>query len=96
MVSSRNWFSRRLAQDPRANKNAVIENVGPLLIPDGAFVRLYDHIPQMEYSWWRASVPLSKGGPNRRLSIRGLSFDVEFVKSVFLESGIANFCNISV
>ena len=65
--------------------NAGIATIGPLLIPDAGFIRLYNHWPKTEISWWEASVPLSSRRPNKRLKIQSLSFDVEFSRTEFLE-----------
>lgn len=65
--------------------DAEIATIGPLLIPDGETIRMYAHWPNNYIEWWEASVPLSKFGPNRRLNIQSLSFDVELSKIEFLE-----------
>ena len=65
---------------------ATIRTVEPLLIPGGDVIRLYDHIPSPEVVWWEASVPLTRLGPNRRLLVQSMAFDVEMPKAEFLEA----------
>ena len=65
--------------------NACAESIVPLLHPQGEIVRLYRHWPTPEIAWWRASVPLSRGGPNRNVRIQSLEYDLELSRKEFIE-----------
>lgn len=67
-------------------EQATIRMVRDLLIPGADVIRLYDHVPSPEVVWWEASVPLSRHGPNRRLHVQSMAYDVEMSKADFLDA----------
>lgn len=64
---------------------ASIATVGPLLLPEGDVVRIYDHWPSPEITWWEASVPLVRSGANRRVLVQSLRYDLEMSRTDFLD-----------
>lgn len=69
--------------------NATVETVVALLLPNANVIRLYNHIPEPATVWWDASVPITRGGPNRNVKVQSLAFDVEMSKSTFLDAAKA-------
>lgn len=64
---------------------AIVDHLSSLLMPDAEVIRLYRHWPSPEVSWWEASVPLSRDGPNRNVLVQDLGFDMEISKQDFLD-----------
>jgi hypothetical protein len=64
-------------------ENITPETLSRLLYDDAPHIRISQHMPTERSNWWICSIPLSTAGPNRRVSARYMTFDLELTLDDF-------------
>jgi len=64
--------------------DATTQILPDLLDPQADHIRLFQHYPRTEITWWQASVPLRHDAPNRDVLVNRVSLDVEMPRERLL------------